>query len=238
MKKFKFTIDGSKYEVNVNEVEPNIAEIEVNGTPFTVKIDREERKPVSPLKKTAGKVTPVATPTKVVASSIIKSQLPGSIIEIKVAVGQRVTRGDIIMTIESMKMENNIIAENDGVVKRIMVTPGQNVMQGDSLIEMEGTQEKTADASPVAEVAKPAAAKPAPAPAAAKPGSIKAPLPGSIVKIVVKEGQSVKRSDLLLTMESMKMENNILAEKDCTIRKIHVKEGQNVMQDDLLVDIE
>ncbi len=236
MKKFKFTIDGSKYEVNVNEVEPNIAEIEVNGTPFTVKIDREERKPVSPLKKTAGKVTPVATPTKVVASSIIKSQLPGSIIEIKVAVGQRVTRGDIIMTIESMKMENNIIAENDGVVKRIMVTPGQNVMQGDNLIEMEGTQENAAAAKPIVEEAKPVASKPAPA--VAKPGSIKAPLPGSIVKIVAKEGQAVKRGELLLTMESMKMENNILAEKDCTIRKIHVKEGQNVMQDDLLVDIE
>ena len=236
MKKFKFTIDGSKYEVSVNEVEPNIAEIEVNGTPFTVKIDREERKPVSPLKKTAGKVAPVATPAKVVASSIIKSQLPGSIIEIKVAVGQRVTRGDIIMTIESMKMENNIIAENDGVVKRIMVTPGQNVMQGDSLIEMEGTQENAAAAKPIVEEAKPVASKPAPA--VAKPGSIKAPLPGSSVKIVAKEGQAIKRGELLFTMESMKMENNILAEKDCTVRKIHVKEGQNVMQDDLLVDIE
>ncbi len=234
MKKFKFTIDGSMYEVNVNEVEPNIAEIEVNGTPFTVKIYRE-RKPISPIKKTAGKVTPVATPTKTIASSMIKSQLPGSIIEIKVAIGQRITRGDVLMTIESMKMENNIIAENDGVVKQVLVTPGQSVIQGDNLLELEGTQENAAAPKPIVEEPKPVASKPAPA---AKPGSIKAPLPGSIVKIAVTEGQSVKRGDLLLTMESMKMENNILAEKDCVIRKIDVKEGQNVMQDDLLVDIE
>jgi len=61
------------------------------------------------------------------------------------------------------------------------------------------------------------------------------PLPGSIIKVAVTEGQAVKRGDLLLTLESMKMENQVLAEFDGTVTKIAVTAGQNVMQDDLLV---
>ena len=53
--------------------------------------------------------------------------------------------------------------------------------------------------------------------------------------MVVAEGQAVKRGDVLLTLESMKMENNILAEKDGVVKSIAVTTGQSVMQDDLLL---
>jgi biotin carboxyl carrier protein len=68
--------------------------------------------------------------------------------------------------------------------------------------------------------------------------SIKAPLPGVIHKIIVKEGDSVKVGQTILILEAMKMENNILAEKAGVIRNIKIKEGDSVMQGDLLLEVE
>jgi len=111
--------------------------------------------------------------------------------------------------------------------------------------------ETEAAAPKVAPAAKPAAApapKPAPAPAAPKAEApkpaaapaaggvqVKSPLPGSVIKVLVSEGQAVKKGDTLLTLESMKMENAIMAEQDGTVKQIAVIAGQNVMQDDLLI---
>ena len=64
---------------------------------------------------------------------------------------------------------------------------------------------------------------------------MKSPLPGSVIKVLVSEGQAVKKGDTLLTLESMKMENAIMAEQDGTVKQIAVTPGQNVMQDDLLI---
>ncbi|MBQ9440409.1 MAG: biotin/lipoyl-binding protein [Paludibacteraceae bacterium] len=141
---------------------------------------------------------------------------------------------------ESMKMENQVLAEADGTVMSVRVKAGDSVMQDDVLIEFEGVEAAPAPAQPAAPKAAPAAPKAAPAPApkpAAGAKVVKSPLPGSIVKVVVKSGDSVKKGDVLLTMESMKMENNILAEQDGTVGNIFVQPGQNVMQDDNLLEI-
>ncbi len=66
---------------------------------------------------------------------------------------------------------------------------------------------------------------------------VKSPLPGIIVKILVKEGDVVKEGDNLLIMEAMKMENNIQSEKSGTVKSIKVKEGDNVLQDDTLIEL-
>lgn len=243
MKKFKFTISGSKYEVSVNEIDKDIAEIEVNGTPFTVEIEREAKNLASaPIFKAGAKTASVASKPKT-GAIIISSPLPGSIVKTLVSAGQNVKRGDLLLTIESMKMENNVLAETDGTIKAVLVQPGQSVMQGDKLVEMEGfATEEAPKAEPVA-APKPASA-PAPkaAPKAASKATggyvIKSPLPGSVVKISATVGQSVKRGDLILTLESMKMENNILSEKDGVVKEIFVQQGQSVMQDDLLASLE
>ena len=243
MKKFKFIIDGSKYEVSVNEIEENIAEIEVNGTPFTVEIEKEQRislaTPRSSVKHTAA---PVAKPAAAASTVVIKSPLPGSIMKVLVAPGQTVKRGDVLLTMESMKMENNILAEFDGVIKTVSVEPGKNVLQDDKLIEMESSGTSAAPVStPAPKVETP---KPAPVAAPSAPKTVvggfkvNSPLPGSVLKVVVTEGQSVKRGDVLLTLESMKMENNILAEKDAVVKSIAVAVGQSVMQDELRLILE
>jgi biotin carboxyl carrier protein len=65
-----------------------------------------------------------------------------------------------------------------------------------------------------------------------------APLPGNIMKVLIKVGDQIKRGDKLLMYEAMKMENNLLAEKDGKIKSILVKEGDSVLQGDLLIEME
>ncbi len=67
---------------------------------------------------------------------------------------------------------------------------------------------------------------------------VKAPLPGLILKILVNVGDEVNRGDVLLVMETMKMENNILTESKGRVKSIKVKVGDNVLQNDVLVEIE
>lgn len=72
---------------------------------------------------------------------------------------------------------------------------------------------------------------------AAGSNSVCAPLPGTITKILVSEGQAVKAGDTVLIMEAMKMENNISAEADGTVKKIHVQSGAQVQSGELLIEL-
>ena len=252
MKKFKFTIAGQPYDTTVNEIEPNVCEVTVNGTVFHVEIEKQEtlkKKPVvAPRPAATGAAAPAAKPAAAPAAAgttVVKSPLPGSIVQVMVQAGQEIKKGDTLLTMESMKMENVIASEVTGKVKSVLVQPGQNVMQDDKLVEIE----VAAAAAPVPEAPQPAPAAPktapvvapAPAPKAAPATApaggtkVTSPLPGSVIKVLVSEGQAVKKGDTLLTLESMKMENAIMAECDGTVSKIAITAGQNVMQDDLLM---
>ena len=245
MKKgFNFTIGGQKYETTVKEIEPNVAEVVVNGTSFIVEFQKNESKKVKAARVAAPTAAPSAAPAaKPAGAATVKSPLPGSIGKVMVKPGDSVKKGDTLLTMESMKMENIVASEYTGTVKNVLVQAGQNVMQDDKLVEIETVAEAAAPAAPKAVAApqpKPAAAPaPAPAPAAAPVGGnkVNSPLPGSVISVAVKEGQAVKKGDTLLVLESMKMENPILADCDGTVSKIAVAPGQSVMQDDLLVVI-
>lgn len=65
--------------------------------------------------------------------------------------------------------------------------------------------------------------------------SIDAPMPGKIVKVLVKEGQSIKAGDVLLVLEAMKMQNEITADADGTVKAVNVEAGQNVKVKESLV---
>jgi biotin carboxyl carrier protein len=159
-------------------------------------------------------------------------------------VGQAVKKGDTVMMIEAMKMENEIKAECDGTIAKFHVAAGQSVMADDKLFDIAAAGAPVAAApAPVAAPAPKPAATPAPkaepaAPAAGGPAkALKSPLPGSITKILVTPGQAVKKGETLLMMEAMKMENEIKAEKDGVVAEIKVTVGQNVMNDDVLLTI-
>ncbi len=238
MKKFNFSINGHRYEVAVEEQDNNMVDVQVNGTLYTVEVNREKPSTAAPVARPrVAAAAPAAAPVAAGKSVTVKSPLPGSIVKVVVKEGQTVNAGDLLLTMESMKMENNITAEVSGVVKSIAVEPGKNVMQDDKLLVIEA-----AGAAAPAPAAEPAPApkaepKPAAAPVAAGASKVEAPLPGSIVKILVENGQEVKAGDILLTMESMKMENNITAEKSGKVANIRVTPGQNVMQGDVLIEM-
>lgn len=138
MNKFNITIDGNDFEVTVNVTDHNTANVEVNGIAYEVRYNSKNTV-TSPVSR---KVTPAAPPVHVSApqsvstGESIKSPLPGTIMTINVKVGAQVKRGDTLIVMEAMKMENNIMASKDGQVKAIHVTAGQTVAQDDALIDL------------------------------------------------------------------------------------------------------
>lgn len=140
MKEFKFKINGTEYSCAVEDIEGGKTNVTVNGKTYTVETERAAApaKPVvaKPAPKPAAPAAPKAeAPKAAPAGGVqVKSPLPGSVIKVLVAEGQAVKKGDTLLTLESMKMENAIMAEVDGTVKQIAVAPGQNVMQDDLLI--------------------------------------------------------------------------------------------------------
>ena len=141
MKEFQFKINGAEYKCAVEELEAGKTNVTVNGKVYTVETEapKAAAKPAAAPapKPAAAPAAPKADAPKAapVAGGLqVKSPLPGSVIKVLVSEGQAVKKGDTLLTLESMKMENAIMAEADGTVKQIAVTPGQNVMQDDLLI--------------------------------------------------------------------------------------------------------
>ena len=137
MKNFKFKIRGSQYNVNIQNINKNDVEIEVNGTPYMVTIEREVKQSKTPtivrkrIANDVGKSTIVASSLKQ-----IKAPLPGNIFKINVKEGDSIKKGETLLIMEAMKMENNILAEFDGNVKVIKIKEGDTVLQNDVLIEL------------------------------------------------------------------------------------------------------
>lgn len=241
MKDFKFKIDGQDYVAQVEEQEEGKVQVTVNGKAYSVEVEQDKPQATRPaMRPVVGGAAPAAAPSA--KSAKISAPLPGNITKILVSEGQAVKKGDVLMTMEAMKMENNITAEADCTIKKIVAQVGQSVNQGDVLVELDGIAAPAAPApQPVATKAAPAAApveapKAAPAPSTGGK-TVNAPLPGTITKINVAAGQAVKKGDVLLVMEAMKMANDITSEWDGTVKNVLVQQGASVMVGDALVEI-
>jgi biotin carboxyl carrier protein len=145
MKEYKYTINGNKYNVTIGDIEENIAHVEVNGTPYTVEMEKAPAAPkkvVRPVVAAAPVAAAAPEPAKVSrpaagGKSGIKSPLPGVILQVKVNVGDQVTKGQVLMVLEAMKMENNILSDKDGKVAAINVSKGDSILEGTDLIVIE-----------------------------------------------------------------------------------------------------
>ena len=152
MNKYQYKVQGVDYDVEIEEVEGNVAKVNVNGIRFDVEL-KQPINPTSTLKKVhveapkpvaRPSVTPVAaapaaptTPATAAptgSGSPVKAPLPGTIIELKVNVGDVVKQGDVVLVLEAMKMQNNIESEYDGTVTSISVKQGETVMEGAVLL--------------------------------------------------------------------------------------------------------
>lgn len=143
MKEYKYKINGTVYKVGIGDIENGIAEVEVNGTPYKVEIEKAQAtattiksvKPAAAPRTSSGeKVIAKPAPKAAAGGTPIKAPLPGTVLEINVTVGQAVKAADQVAVLEAMKMENSIRAGVDGTVKSIEVNKGDAVLEGTVLI--------------------------------------------------------------------------------------------------------
>lgn len=143
MKEYKYTINGTKYEVQIGDIEENIATVIVNGEEYKVEIEKEaepEKKKVVVNPAAAQQASSDnAAPAKgnVNTANALKAPLPGVVTEIKVAVGDEVKEGDTVVVLEAMKMANNLDAEKSGKVTAVLVNVGDSVMEDTPLVVIE-----------------------------------------------------------------------------------------------------
>ncbi len=150
MKQYKYKIGGLQYDVTIDSIKGNIAQVEVNGIPFEVEMQGstlvEEDLPTqaaadapAAAPAAAQPAAPATAPAAAPAAgpgegAPVKAPLPGVVAKILVAMGQSVKKGETVLVLEAMKMENNITAECDGKVTGICVAAGDSVMEGTTLI--------------------------------------------------------------------------------------------------------
>ena len=142
---------------------------------------------------------------------VFRAPMGGTVLEIKVKPGQEVKPGDVVLTYEAMKMENDLATEMKGKVKTILVKPGEVISTGQPLLEFEGEVEGAV--SNVPEVIE------------TKGDLLLAPMGGTIIEFKVKPGQKIKQGDILLVYEAMKMENNLVADRDGEVEALILKNG-------------
>lgn len=138
MKKFEFTIKGNKYATRLKSYDDNIAIIEVNGTEYEIEVHQEVKTSKTPrlVRKPLVKKAGEGVIKKKSSGESVKAPLPGSIFKVLVNPGDEVKKGDNLLVMEAMKMENDIKAEKDGIVSAVKVKVGDTVLQGEVLIEM------------------------------------------------------------------------------------------------------
>ena len=155
MAKYQYTVKGVDYEVEIQDIEGNIANVTVNGIPIEVEMKQpvkagkqkvklseerraegsEERRVKSEEsnRSSASAARTSSAPTAAAGKPVV-APLPGTINEIKVKVGDKVNAGDTVVILEAMKMQNNIEAETSGTITSINVNKGDAVMEGDTLV--------------------------------------------------------------------------------------------------------
>lgn len=149
MKQYKYTINGADYDVTIDSLNGNKAKVIVNGMSFDVEMQgtlNESDLPDAPAADAsaapaAPKAAAPAAASKAAApagapgkGTPVKAPLPGVVTAINVNVGQKVKKGETVVVLEAMKMENNIAAECDGTVTSVCVAQGDSVMEGTVLV--------------------------------------------------------------------------------------------------------
>lgn len=144
MKEYKYKINGNIYKVAVGDIDNGIAQVEVNGTPYKVELEKKEsvkvvsapRPSAAPRTQSGEKV--ITKPTASASGAHqVKAPLPGVVVSISVKVGDTVKAADTVLMLEAMKMENAIHAGRDGKVASINVNNGDSVLEGSVLITLE-----------------------------------------------------------------------------------------------------
>ena len=149
MSKYQYTVNGVDYNVEIESIEANTAVVTVNGKTFEIEMKQTFKAHPQPAKVETSApqaapapkpaAAPVAAPADAAAPATangtkVTAPLPGTITEVKVAVGDVVKTGDTVVILEAMKMQNNIEAECDGTITAVSVRQGDTVLEGSTLV--------------------------------------------------------------------------------------------------------
>ena len=151
MRTYSYNVNGAQYDVTIESIQGQIAKLNVNGVAFDVEMlgapiaegdlpAAEAAVPAAaPAVAAAASAAPApaaAAPAKgeAGAGTPVKAPLPGVVTKVLVANGQSVKKGDTVVVLEAMKMENNITAESDGTVSGVCCAVGDSVMEGTTLV--------------------------------------------------------------------------------------------------------
>lgn len=150
MNKFQYKVQGVDYDVEIEELEGNVAKVQVNGIKFEVELKQPinpahaiRKKPEVHQQATADPqqapasqalAAAAAQPAASATGSQVKAPLPGTITSVNVKVGDVVKDGDTVVVLEAMKMQNNIETEFSGTVTSILVNQGDSVLEGAVLL--------------------------------------------------------------------------------------------------------
>ncbi len=217
MVKYVVMVNNVKHEVDVEEIEPNKFKVKVNGKEEIIEMSEA----IAVTKVETAKALPTAKVEKAVGNEI-KAEMSGTVVKLLVKPGDKVSKGQPVLILEAMKMENEVASPFEGVVESVEVSEGSKVQAGDVLIRItpQGGQSAVIKKEVVAEGKE-----------------IKAEMSGTIVKVMKKEGEEVKAGETILILEAMKMENEISSPFNGVISKIAVKEGDKVQAGDVLAVI-
>ena len=244
------------FTVKVNNTPYNVQmkgkQAVVNGVTYSIDIKEGLSTLPKPAATPATPIVPAAPAPKAVQSVSIpaaaggkeeevEAPLPGLVLRIVKNIGDAVEEGYVLLVVESMKMETEIHAPLSGVVKAIPVKEGDQIVAGDILAVVASAQPQTVQQPAAPE---PKAVSPAPTPVPVPSGSsgqtsdIEAPLPGLVLRIVKNPGESVAEDEVVMVVESMKMETEINSPFSGVIKEIPVNQGDQISAGDLLAIVE
>lgn len=241
MKRYKMRINGEKYDAKVISFDSESAKVDVNGNIFLVEFEDDEYNYIPKLSRSY-KEAPGAPQLAVeYEDGSIKAPIPGVIASIKKKVGDRVEKGQAIIILEAMKMESEIEAPASGVIEEILVKEKSPVHEGDVLVKVKfdaidqvkapkqaikkTTKEKPQNINPSAPVQ------------SAGNSNVVAPIPGTIMEILVKVGDNVSADQTVIILEAMKMESEVSTTYTGTVKKVLVSKGQAVQEGEVLIEL-
>lgn len=126
IKNYRVTVNGQSYDVAVEEA----------GSAAVASQPVQAAQPLAAPQPVVQATAPVAPAPAAAGASTVKAPMPGTVLSLKVSPGQSVKRGDVLLILEAMKMENEISAPSNGVVAAIRVQAGSTVNTGDPMVDL------------------------------------------------------------------------------------------------------
>jgi len=214
---YSVVVNGKNFSVEVEEIGKNRFRVRVHGKEEIIELTEKARE-IRHEKKAE------ETSSKL-GGGEIKAEMSGSIVRVLVSRGDRVEKGQPLIVLEAMKMENEVPSPVGGTVQEVLVSEGDKVQAGDILIVIAPESGGNPVSSQTVR-------------STSEDGNVvKAEMAGTVVRVLKKEGENVKSGEAVIILEAMKMENEISSPSDGRIFRIFVDEGKRVQIGDPLFSL-